>query len=73
MTRTAAKATGPRSAEAEVRLPARPERDPDDPIGWKAIDRLIGVSDDEGRPTDGAERHDEYLYGSKRSRLCRSE
>ncbi len=36
--------------------------------GWAAIDRLIGMANDEGGPTDVAEKHDEYLYGSLRSR-----
>ena len=40
----------------------------DDPTGWKAIDRLIGLANDEGGPTDVAEKHDEYLYGSLRPR-----
>ncbi len=40
----------------------------DDPTGWKAIDRLIGMVNDEGGPTDVAEKHDEYLYGSLRPR-----
>lgn len=35
---------------------------------WKAIDRLIGLADDEGGPTDIAENHDKYLYGSLRPR-----
>jgi predicted DNA-binding antitoxin AbrB/MazE fold protein len=29
-------------AEVEVLIPTQPKRDPDDPTGWKAIDRLIG-------------------------------
>lgn len=35
---------------------------------WKAIDRLIGLADDDGGPTDVAENHDKYLYGSLRPR-----
>lgn len=54
--------------EVEVSLPTSPGRDPDDPTGWKAIDRLIGVADDEGGLTDVSEKHDEYLYGGKRRR-----
>ena len=55
-------------AELEVLIMRRPPRDPDDPTGWKAIDRLVGIADDEGGPTDVSENHDEYLYGSKRPR-----
>lgn len=40
----------------------------DDPTGWKAIARLIGIADDDGGPTDVSENHDEYLYGSKHPR-----
>ncbi len=54
--------------EVEVRVPVRPGREADDPTGWKAIDRLIGIGNDEGGPTDVSENHDEYLYGSKRPR-----
>jgi predicted DNA-binding antitoxin AbrB/MazE fold protein len=36
--------------------------------GWAAIDRLIGMVNDEGGPTDVAERHDEYLYGGLKTR-----
>lgn len=39
-----------------------------DSTGWKAIDRLIGMANDEGGATDVAEKHDEYLYGSLRPR-----
>lgn len=53
--------------EVEVRVAAPPAQD-DDPTGWKAIDALIGIADDPGGPTDVAENHDEYLYGSKRAR-----
>ncbi len=56
--------------EVEVLIPApapAPE-DEDDPTGWKAIDRLIGIADDGGGPTDVSENHDQYLYGSKRPR-----
>ena len=35
---------------------------------WKAIDRLTGLADDEGGPTDVAQNHDKYLYGSLRPR-----
>lgn len=35
---------------------------------WKAIDRLTGLADDEGAPTDVAQNHDKYLYGSLRPR-----
>ncbi len=47
--------------ELEVLVLAPVERDPDDPTGWKAIDRLIGAL--KGGPTDLAENHDRYLYG----------
>ena len=53
--------------EVEVLIPSPAPAD-DDPTGWKAIDRLIGIADDEGGPTDVSENHDEYLYGSKRPR-----
>lgn len=43
-------------------------RDLDNPIGWKAIDRFIGIAHDEGGPTDVSENHDECLCGSERSR-----
>jgi hypothetical protein len=55
-------------SEVEVLIPTRPPRDADDPTGWKAIDRLIGIAHDEGGPTDVSESHDEYLYGTKRPR-----
>lgn len=52
----------PEHAEAEVLIPGRRRspRDPDDPTGWKAIDRLIG----RGKAVipDVAENHDKYLY-----------
>ena len=35
---------------------------PDDPMGWKAIDALRGIVKD--APPDMAENHDKYLYGS---------
>ena len=35
---------------------------------WKAIDRLTGLADDQGGPTDVAQNHDKYLYGSLRPR-----
>lgn len=48
--------------------PATAAKIEDDPTGWKAIDRLIGLAHDDGGPTDVAENHDEYLYGRLRSR-----
>jgi hypothetical protein len=49
-------------AEVEVLLPdSKPRRDPDDPTGWKAIDRLIGIA--KNAPPDLSENHDAYLYG----------
>lgn len=54
--------------EVEVLIPVPAPTDEDDPTGWKAIDRLIGIADDPGGPTDVSENHDEYLYGSKRPR-----
>jgi hypothetical protein len=57
------------ATEVEVLVPTdAADDDNDDPTGWKAIDRLIGIADDEGGPTDVSENHDEYLYGSKRPR-----
>jgi len=48
-------------AEVEVVIPHSASKDPDDPTGWKAIDKLIGA----GKAIDPnvSERHDEYLYG----------
>jgi predicted DNA-binding antitoxin AbrB/MazE fold protein len=54
--------------EVEVLIPVRAGADERDPTGWKAIDQLIGIADDEDGPTDVSENHDEYLYGSKRPR-----
>ena len=54
--------------EVEVLIPVPAPTDENDPTGWKAIDRLIGIADDESGPTDISENHDEYLYGSKRPR-----
>jgi hypothetical protein len=48
-------------SEVEVLVLTPIARDPDDPTGWKAIDRLIGIA--RGEPSDVSERHDEYLYG----------
>lgn len=51
----------PEHAEAEVLLPTpRGIRDPEDPTGWKAIDRLIGRG--KAVEPDVAENHDKYLY-----------
>ncbi|HLA77810.1 MAG TPA: antitoxin family protein [Vicinamibacteria bacterium] len=52
--------------EVEVLIPL--PVDEGDPTGWKAADRLIGIADDPGGPTDVSENHDEYLYGNKRPR-----
>ena len=46
--------------EVEVTIPHSPQRDPDDPTGWTAIDELIGSG--KGPPTDASEKHDDYLY-----------
>lgn len=54
--------------EVEVLIPVPAPTVEDDPTGWKAIDQLIGIADDEGGPTDVSENHDEYLYGSNRPR-----
>ncbi len=48
-------------AEVEVLIPTLPKRDPDDPTGWKAIDRLIGSLT--SGASDVSENHDEYLHG----------
>jgi predicted DNA-binding antitoxin AbrB/MazE fold protein len=48
-------------AEVEVVIPTRPPRDPDDPTGWKAIERLIGAG--KAVTPDVSERHDDHLYG----------
>jgi hypothetical protein len=39
----------------------QPRRDPDDPTGWKVVDRLIGIA--KNAPPDLSENHDVYLYG----------
>ena len=36
----------------------------DDPTGWKAIDRLMGIG--KAVAPDVAEKHDEHLYGDPR-------
>lgn len=46
-------------AEVEVLIPTRPKRDPDDPTGWKAIDRLMGIG--KAVAPDVSEKHDDYL------------
>ena len=48
-------------AVLEVLVLRRPRRDPDDPTGWKAVDRLIGIV--ENASPDLSENHDVYLYG----------
>jgi len=47
--------------EVEVLIPTPSPRDPHDPTEWKAIEQLIGCVD--GGPEDGADNHDNYLYG----------
>jgi len=47
--------------EVEVTIPHAPQRSPDDPTGWKAIDSLVGIL--QGTPSDVSENHDKYLYG----------
>ena len=47
--------------EVEVLIPATTSPDIDDPTGWKAVDRLIGIV--ENAPPDLSENHDVYLYG----------
>ncbi len=41
-----------------------PSATDDDPTGWKAIDRLMGIG--KAVASDVAESHDDYLYGSRR-------
>jgi predicted DNA-binding antitoxin AbrB/MazE fold protein len=48
-------------AELEVLVLRRPRRDADDPTGWKAVDRLIGIV--KNAPPDLSEHHDVYLHG----------
>jgi predicted DNA-binding antitoxin AbrB/MazE fold protein len=36
----------------------------DDPTGWKAIDRLMGIG--KAVAPDVSEKHDDYLYGDPR-------
>jgi predicted DNA-binding antitoxin AbrB/MazE fold protein len=47
--------------EVEVLIPSPPAPDPDDPTGWKAIDKLLGSV--RSGLTDVSEKHDDYLYG----------
>jgi hypothetical protein len=47
--------------EVEVLIPGRPRFDPDDPTGWKAIDKLIGLG--KAVMPDVSEKHDDFLYG----------
>lgn len=42
-----------------VRPTRRKPRDPDDPTGWKTINRLIGAGKG---PSDLARNHDKYIY-----------
>ena len=53
-------------SEVEVLvLPTAQSAEDDDPTGWKAARRFIGLWKD--APADDiAEEHDEYLYGPKR-------
>jgi predicted DNA-binding antitoxin AbrB/MazE fold protein len=51
-------------AELEVLILRRPPRDPDDPKGWKAVDRLVGLA--KNAPPDLSENHGVYLYGKPR-------
>lgn len=54
----------PEHAEAEVLLPKRrAPRDPSDPTGWTAIDRLIGRG--KAVAPDVAEHHDRHLYDAR--------
>jgi hypothetical protein len=50
----------PEHSHAEVLIPSKPRRDPHDPTGWKAIDRLIGSG--KAVAPDVAGNHDKYLY-----------
>ena len=47
--------------EVEVRVPAEATAVDDDPTGWKAAERFIGMI--QGAPPDLAENHDHYLCG----------
>ncbi len=38
--------------------------DDDDPTGWKAIDRLMGIG--KAVAADVSEKHDDHLYGDPR-------
>jgi predicted DNA-binding antitoxin AbrB/MazE fold protein len=47
--------------EVEVLIPVEPAVDEDDPTGWKAARRFIGLWKD--APADDiAEQHDKYVY-----------
>ena len=41
--------------ELEVLVLQQPRRNPDDPTGWKTVDRLIGIA--KNAPPDLAENH----------------
>lgn len=44
-----------------IETPQPAEVDADDPTGWKAIDRLMGIG--KAGASDVSEEHDDYLYG----------
>ena len=50
--------------QVEVRVPAEPPLEDDDPSGWTAIDALIGIG--QAVVPDVSERHDDHLYGDSR-------
>ena len=58
----------PEHTRVEVSVPEASGSPSDDPTGWKAIDALIGISNDPGMPTDIAANHDHYLYGAPKKR-----
>jgi predicted DNA-binding antitoxin AbrB/MazE fold protein len=47
----------------ETQAQATPRAE-DDPTGWKAIDRLMGIG--KAITPDVSDRHDDYLYGDPR-------
>ena len=44
-----------------IETPQAAAVDADDPTGWKAIDRLMGIG--KAVASDVSEKHDDYLYG----------
>ena len=52
------------ATEVEVLVPEDAAEDDDDPTGWKAIDRLMGIG--KAVAPDVSEKHDDHLYSDPR-------